>query len=209
MVDVSVTVEQVSRCSGDTDRRTVGGRTRRGLHSFLQGWVQQLFAEQSFEIPKLSPAEIIKFLPGQGSTAPRRADVRNCPHFTHGRDQRVAKSKVVQAQALHEENEATRQSAEEAAAEAAASVTAALDRRQAAETFRRRAVEASKQLSVALHNAQRESDHVLDKLLESVEDFDNQVHSITMHEDSYSNVKKMTSTYVQQPEVCDKLVVTC
>ena len=52
---------------------------------------------------------------------------------------------------------------------AAASVTTALDRWQAAETSRRRAVEASKKSAEALHN-----------LLKSFEDFDKQVHRITM-----------------------------
>ena len=61
------------------------------------------------------------------------------------------------AGAAHKSNEATRLPAEEAAAEAAAE---------------------------ALHKAQRESDEFLDNLLESVEDFDKQVHSITTREDS-------------------------
>ena len=67
----------------------------------------------------------------------------------------TAKPTVVQVQAAHEEHEATRLSAEEAAAEAAAGGTAALDRWQAAETSRRRAVEASTKSAEALHKAQR------------------------------------------------------
>ena len=82
----------------------------------------------------------------------------------------AAKSTVVQAQAALEEHEATRLSAEEAAAEAAASVTAALDRSQAVESSQWRAVEARKKSAEALHKAQRESDELLDYLLESVKD---------------------------------------
>ena len=44
--------------------------------------------------------------------------------------------------------------------------------RQAAETSRRRVVEAGKKSAEALRKAQRESDEVLDNLLKSVEDFD-------------------------------------
>ena len=50
-------------------------------------------------------------------------------------------------------------------------MTAALDRWQAAETFRRRAVLARKKSAEALHKAQRECDKVLDHLLKNVEDF--------------------------------------
>ena len=96
----------------------------------------------------------------------------------------TAKRTVVQAQAAHEEHEATRLSAEEAVAEAAASVTAVLNSWQAAETSRWRVVEASKKSAEVLHAAQRESDAVLHNMLKSVEDFDKQVHSITMSEDS-------------------------
>ena len=88
----------------------------------------------------------------------------------------AAKSTVEKVQAAHEAHEGTRLSAEDADAEAAASVTAALDRCQAAE--------ASKQSAETLHKAQRESHEVLDHLLKNVEDFDKQVHSITMREDS-------------------------
>ena len=59
---------------------------------------------------------------------------------------------------------------------------AALDRWLAAETSRRRAVEARKKSANALHTAQQNSD---DNLLKRVEDFDKQVHSITMREDSF------------------------
>ena len=78
----------------------------------------------------------------------------------------ATKSTVVQAPAAHEEHEATRPSAEETAAEAAASVSAAFDCWRAAE-------------------AQLECGEVLDNLLRSVENFDNQVHSTTMREDSF------------------------
>ena len=47
-----------------------------------------------------------------------------------------------------------------------------------------RAVEASKRSAEALHKAHRESEEVLDNLLKTVEDFDNQVHSVTMREDT-------------------------
>ena len=63
-------------------------------------------------------------------------------------------------------------------------MTAVLDHWQAAEPSQRRAVEASKQSAETLRKAQRESHEVLDNLLKSVEDFDWQVHSITMREDS-------------------------
>ena len=63
-------------------------------------------------------------------------------------------------------------------------MTAALDTWRVAETSRRLAVEASKKSAETLHMAQRESHEVFDKLLESVDDFDKQVHSITMSEDS-------------------------
>ena len=96
----------------------------------------------------------------------------------------TAKSTVIQERDAHTENEATRLSAEKATVEAAASVTAALDRWQAAKMPRRRVVEASKKSAEALRMAHRVSDEVLDHLLKSVEDFDKQVHSITMREDS-------------------------
>ena len=54
--------------------------------------------------------------------------------------------------------------------------TAALDRWQAAETSRRRALEASKKSAEALQKTQRASDEVLDNLLKIVQDFDMQVH---------------------------------
>ena len=47
-----------------------------------------------------------------------------------------------------------------------------------------RAVEASKRSAEPLHKAHQEPDEVLDNLLKTVEDFDNQVHSVTMREDS-------------------------
>ena len=104
--------------------------------------------------------------------------------FTMERDEEeresvlAAKSSVVPVQAGHEENEATRLPTPEAAADAAASVTAALDRWQAADTSWRRAVEASKKSAEALHKAQRESEEVCDNLLLCVEEFDKQIHSI-------------------------------
>ena len=67
----------------------------------------------------------------------------------------AAKATVSQAQAAHREHDATPLSAEDAAAEAAASVTVALDRWQAPETSRRRAVEAIMTSAEALHEAQR------------------------------------------------------
>ena len=72
----------------------------------------------------------------------------------------------------HEEHEVTRLSAEQAAGEAAASVAAALDRWQAAETSRRRALEASKRSAEAVYTAQRVFDEVLDNVLKSVEGCD-------------------------------------
>ena len=82
----------------------------------------------------------------------------------------AAKSTVVQGQAAHEEHEATRLSAEDVLPEIAASMTTALDRSQAVESSRWRAVEASIKSAEALHKAQRESHELLDNLLESVED---------------------------------------
>ena len=101
-----------------------------------------------------------------------------------GRAGEFAGREVDQAQASHEEHEATPLSNKEAVAEAAATVTAALDRWQAAETSRRRGVETIKRSAEALHKAQRESDEVLDNLLKSVVDFDKQVHSMTVPEDN-------------------------
>ena len=83
----------------------------------------------------------------------------------------AANSTVLQAQAAHEEHEATRLSAEDVLPEAAASMTTALDRSQAVESSRWRAVEASMKSAEALHKAQRESHELLDNLLESVKDF--------------------------------------
>ena len=91
---------------------------------------------------------------------------------------------VVHAQSAHEEHDSTGLSTKEAAAEAAASLTAALDCWQAAEKSRRRVVEARKKSAEVLHKAQRELDEVLHNLLQSVEDFDMQVHSITVRKES-------------------------
>ena len=91
---------------------------------------------------------------------------------------------VVHARSAHEEHEATGLSTKEAAAEAAASLTAALDCWQAAEKSRRRVVEARKKSAEVLHKAQRELDEVLHNLLQSVEDFDMQVQSITVRKES-------------------------
>ena len=60
-----------------------------------------------------------------------------------------------------------------------ASVTASLGRWQAAEMSWRRAAEASKKSAEALHHAQRESDEVLDNLLQSIKPFCKQVCSIS------------------------------